>query len=318
MSVYTHTSRPQLEKFLDHYSIGSLKYFSGIQAGIENTNYAITSTKGKFILTLFESFSIKELPCYLELLNYLCQNNFPSPKPQTSVSAQLLTTLNNKPAALFTCLPGCSIDNPSINQCYEIGQYLAKLHLCTEQYHFNKPNKKNMTAWLTVFDKIKHHLTNDHVKLLSSELNFQSTHALPVLPQGTIHGDLFRDNVLFEKNQVSGILDFYNACTDYLLFDIAITINDWCIEDSVIHQQKFKALLSGYQKFRVLQSDEKKHLPIFLRRAALRFYLSRLNHQLNPKKGVLILAKDPEVFRQLLENHRTNQELFNDICLSTQ
>ena len=309
MSVYTTVGQRQLKDFLALYRLGDLVSFKGIKDGIENTNYTVTTTQGNFILTIFESLTAKELPCYLLLLDFLSKNDFPAPQPHKCEKGQYLNTLIGKPAALFNCLPGHSIAYPSHSQCEEIGAYLARLHLCSTQYDFQKKNIKNLAGCQSVFDKIGHSLSKDENKLLVSELNFQATYPLPVLPQGLIHADLFRDNVLFNNGTISGILDFYNACNDYFLFDIAVTCNDWCIDNGVINQQKIKALLSGYTKIRVLNDDERKQLPVFLRLAALRFWLSRLKHLLNPKKGELTLVKDPLVFRRLLEYHRANMEI---------
>lgn len=315
MSVYTTVSQQQLKDFLALYTLGNLISFKGIKDGIENTNYTVTTTQGNFVLTIFESLTAKELPCYLLLLNHLSQNNFPAPKPQKCIKKQYVNTLIAKPAALFNCLPGHSVESPSPSQCEEIGEYLAKLHECSKKYDFQKQNSKNLEGCQSVFDNIRHALDKDDIKLLDSELKFQATYALPVLPRGLIHADLFKDNVLFNNGRISGVLDFYNACNDYFLFDIAVTCNDWCIDNGIINPQKIKALLSGYAKIRALNDNEKKHLAVFLRLAALRFCLSRREHLLNPKKAELTLVKDPLVFSRLLEYHRANMELYNDSCL---
>ncbi|MFW5443964.1 MAG: homoserine kinase [Methylococcaceae bacterium] len=311
MSVYTRINQQQLETLLSLYPIGKLINFSGIKAGIENTNYNITTTQGEFILTIYESLTAKQLPAYLLLLTNLSLNDFPSPKPQACRRNKLFSCFNGKPAALFNRLPGRSIDQPSIIQCREIGEYLAKLHMCSKQLNFNKQNQKNLAGYQSVFHKIKSQLAKDDITLLNSELNFQSTYVFPDLPQGVIHADLFKDNVLFERERISGIVDFYNACTDYFLFDIAVTCNDWCIITNSINQQKLNALLAGYQKVRIISDEEIKHLPVFLRLTALRFWISRLDHQLNPRKGELTLVKDPRQFRQLVEFHRANPTKVN-------
>ena len=309
MSVYTTVSQQQLKEFLALYRLGNLISFQGIKDGIENTNYTVNTTQGNFILTIFESLSTQELPCYLLLMDYLAENDFPAPQPHKCENGRYLNFLIAKPAALFNCLSGHSVENPSYSQCEEIGVYLARLHLCSEEYDFRKQNSKNLAGCQAVFDRIRNTLSKGDIKLLNSELNFQATYSLPVLPQGLIHADLFRDNVLFNNGSISGILDFYNACNDCFLFDIAITCNDWCLDNEIINPQKIKALLSGYTKIRALSENEKKHFPVFLRRAALRFWLSRLEHLLNPKEGELTLAKDPLVFRRLLEYHRANTEI---------
>jgi len=306
MSVYTPIHLQQLQHFLNLYSLGRVLHYSGIQAGIENTNYRVTSSQGDFIVTIFESLSSEELSSYLVLLNHLNKSDFPSPKPYICSENNFINSLADKPAAVFNCLPGHSIERPSIDQCTEIGQYLAQLHMTSQSSGFDKYNLKNIIGCQQVFNKIKENLSGRDVELLTSELDFQLNYSVPDLPRGVIHADLFKDNVLFNKGSISAILDFYNACNDCFLFDIAITCNDWCIDNGAINQQKFKALLSGYQSIRILNDDEQKHLTFYLRLAALRFYLSRLEHQLNPKEGELVLKKDPLIFRSLLEYYRAN------------
>lgn len=307
MSVYTPINQQQVKSFLTLYSLGTLIEYSGIQAGIENTNYLIHTSKGKYILTIYESLTASELPYFLQLLEHLCSNNFPAPKLQFCNSRELFTTLQGKPAALFSCLPGTSNHNPSAIQCSVIGEYLAKLHLSTDNCHFNKPNLNNLHGCQSLFDRLQSSLSKTDYQLISSELSFQQSCLIPELPCGIIHADLFKDNVLFEQGTVSGIVDFYDACHDYFLFDIAITCNDWCVDMAEINQEKLTGLLSGYSKYRPLTQDEIDCFPVFLRLAALRFWLSRLEHQLNPRQSELTLAKDPLVFRSLLEYHRAAQ-----------
>ncbi len=304
MSVYTPIYHQQLQEFLEPYSLGTLKRFSGIQAGIENTNYKVTTSQGEFVLTLFESLTAQELPPYLQLLNHLNQSCFPAPKPQAYGESIVINTLANKPAVIFNCLAGHSIETPSTAQCQEIGEYLAKIHLLSSSSGFYKQNSKNLKGCQQLFNRIKPYLSRQDIELLDSELSFQSLYQLPAIPKGIIHADLFKDNVLFHRGRISGILDFYNACNDCFLFDIAVTCNDWCVENEFVDQQKVRALLLGYQSIRLLNNDEKAHLTVFLRLAALRFWLSRLEHQLHPIEGELTTEKDPLVFRRLLEYHR--------------
>lgn len=305
MSVYTSISQSQLKLFLKTYSLGELISFSGIQAGIENTNYNVRTEKGQFILTVYESLIESEVPRFLLLLDQLANNKFLVPKPQANRQGNKLNTLKDKPAAIFNCLAGHSIDTPTIDQCCEIGEFLAQLHQ-HRQSTIDTINPNNLTGCQTVFNEIQASLNQPDIALIMSELNYQANYILPDLPKGVIHADLFKDNVLFDQGKISGVLDFYNACNEYFIFDIAVTVNDWCMENASINSQKFNALLSGYQKVRTLTEDETRHFPVFLRLTALRFWLSRLEHQLNAKKGELTLIKDPLVFRHILEFHRTN------------
>jgi len=304
MSVYTLINQQQLEHLLTQYSLGVLDSFEGIQAGIQNTNYAVNTTQGDYILTVFESLSPPDLSCYFDFQLHLCNNAFPAPKPQLNKKDQFLIFIQGKPAAFFNRLPGSSTDTSTLEQCGEVGEYLAKLHVGSKEYNLPVRSSKNLAACQSIFERIKPYLNINEISLLESELTFQTTYPLPNIPKGIIHADLFKDNVLFDKGHISGIIDFYNACEDYYLFDIAVTCNDWCIKNGSFNQQKFNAFKAGYEKFRILNEDENIHFQVFLRRAALRFWLSRLDHKINPTKGTLTLKKDPVVFQHILENHR--------------
>jgi len=305
MSVYTPINHQQLEQFLQQYTLGSLIQFSGIQAGIENTNYRVSTSTGDYILTLFETLAELELPAYLSLIKHLNESGFPAPKPYYCMGKRYINNLAGKPATVFSCLSGKSIESPSHSQCSEIGGYLAKLHQLSSSIDFNKQNAKSISGCQYIFKQINSQLPETDIQLLTAELNYQSNYPLPNLPQGIIHADLFKDNVLFEQGRISGILDFYNACGDYFLYDIAVTCNDWCVANESLDQQKFKAFISGYQMIRPLTEDETIHLTVFLRLAALRFWLSRIQHRLSPKHGELTLEKDPLVFKRLLQYYRT-------------
>ena len=193
---------------------------------------------------------------------------------------------------------------PSIAQCQEIGLQLANLHRCTKNYFFPVKNSNDLDWCKTLFNKIAAQLSATDRTLINDELLFQAANSSDNLPQGVIHADLFRDNVLFADNRIIGILDFYSACTGALLFDIAITANDWCCGDGDINHDKFAALLSAYERLRPLEQLEKQHLQTMFRAAALRFWLSRLEHELYPRPGEITQQKDPLIFRQLLQQHR--------------
>ncbi len=319
MSVYTCIEQPQLEHFLSHYAIGQLINYSGILAGIENTNYLLHTSEGRYVLTIFESLSVKQLPFYLDLLNFLHQQRYPAPRPILNDRKQFLTTLNNKPAAIFQHLPGHSIGWASENQCQQIGIYLAKLHLLANDSGFKKNNNKGLAACQSTFNRLENHLSIHDRASLKKELSIQQHFQQSILPdldlpRGVIHADLFKDNVLFDQNSISGILDFYNACTDYLLLDIAITVNDWCQFNKGIDPSRLNALLTGYQSIRPLSDTELAHLPMFLRFAAMRFCLSRLDHYYNPKPGDLTLQKDPGVFAQILKDYQA-KEVVSELCI---
>ncbi len=304
MSVYTQITHSQLDQFLSFYALGEVIGFEGIQDGINNTNYFVETTQGSFVLTLFEILTADELPHFMRLLSHLVKHKIQCPGPQPDRQANVLRKLNNKPTALFKRLSGTATTSPSIEQCQEIGVQLANIHRRTQNYDFPIKNSNDLGWCKTLLNNIDSRLSAMDRELINDELLFQTANSPVNLPQGVIHGDLFRDNVLFVNNQVSGILDFYSACNGSLLFDIAITANDWCYESGDINPDKITALLSAYESQRPLKQLEKQHWQTMLRAAALRFWLSRLEHQLYPRPGDIIQQKDPLIFRQLLQQHR--------------
>lgn len=303
MSVYSSISPIQLNLFLDHYSLGQLKHFSGIEAGTENTNYRLQTTQGSFILTLYEHFSPAEIPPFLTLLEQLAAQNFLVPHPLKTQQANYLTTLVGKPAVLFTCLTGQSLESTNINQCQQIGRFLAQLHTQTAA-NIQRNNTYDLMGCHTLFEQIKPLLSTEDQQLITTELHDQNSDES--LPQGLIHADLFKDNVLFNQGQLSGVLDFYNACQGSFIFDLAITVNDWCFDGYQFDYDKKQALLTAYQSIRTLTDNEIKAFNPMLRLTALRFWLGRVRHQQNAKQGELVLMKDPLAVRRLLEWHRNH------------
>ena len=304
MSVYTQITRSQLDQFLSTYALGEVISYEGIEDGINNTNYFVETTQGSFVLTLFETLTADELPHFMRLLSHLVNHNTSCPGPQADRQANVLRDLNNKPAALFRRLSGLATTSPSLVQCQEIGMQLALLHRCTQDYVFPIKNNNDLDWCNMLLNKIDAQLSATDRALINDELLFQTANTSVSLPQGVIHADLFRDNVLFDDNLLSGILDFYSACTGTLLFDIAVTANDWCCENGDINPDKFTTLLSAYEDIRPLEQPEKQHWQTMLRAAALRFWLSRLEHQLYPRPGDIIQQKDPLIFRRILQQHR--------------
>jgi homoserine kinase type II len=304
VSVFTCITRLQLDQFFSAYSLGAVLSFEGIKDGIDNTNYFVTTEQGSFVLTLFESLTAQELPHFLNLLSYLGDNSLLCPRPQRDRQEKQLRQLEGKPAAIFRCLPGRAVALPSVLHCQEIGLQLASLHRCTQHYVFPIKKTSDLSGCNGFLQKIGVHLLAADSELINDELAFQAENSSVKLPQGVIHGDLFRDNVLFEADRLSGLLDFYSACIDALLLDVAIAANDWCYENGSIDKEKLTALLSAYQSLRPLESSEKQQWPVMLRAAALRFWLSRLEHQYYPRPGALIQQKDPLIFRRILLQHR--------------
>jgi homoserine kinase type II len=308
MSVFTTVTQDQLSIWLKGYSIGTLIDLQGISSGIENTNYFVTTSHGKYILTLFEKLSFSELPYYLNLMVHLSSHGVPCPSPIKNLENRFLGSLNDKPASLVTYLPGSQIEHPVPEQCGHVGALLAKMHLSALSFP-EKMNNPRGSKWReSIAPKLMPLLPLEDATLLHKELQFQSMCQFKDLPQGVIHADLFRDNILFNNDTVGGVIDFYFACNDALLYDLAIAANDWCMTaDGKLNDASLLSLLRAYHYIRPLTSDEKNIWPIMLRAAALRFWISRLYDFHLPREGEITHAKNPAHFRQILQEHLLTQ-----------
>lgn len=304
MSVYTTVTSAQLDAFFGAYDLGRVLYFAGIPDGIANSHYSVATTRGEYVLTLFEAQNSEELTPVIELMQRLGTSNPLYPNPQTDRQNRLLGRLNHKPALVCKRLAGQSIVSPTPDQCRQIGAQLAKLHLDTRDYSFPIASHHDVNSIKAMFEQVESQLSNADRELIFGELQFQSEHEQQTLPGGVIHGDLFRDNALFVGGQISGILDFYSACRDNWLRDIAVCANDWCCDNGIFNAQKLASLLSGYETLRPLSATEHQHCNRMLRAAALRFWLSRLVHRYSNRAAALSQPKDPFVFRDLLGQHR--------------
>ena len=305
MSVYTPVSDAELAAWLGNYSVGRLVSCEPIKAGIENTNYFVTTSQGRYVLTLFERLPAEELPFYLNLMAHLARHGIPCPAPIADLSDQYLQRLNGKPAALVTRLPGKSIERPGSAECAELGALLARMHLAARSYPAYLENPRGPKWWRFAAREVRPFLNQDQTRFLDEELEFQAQHRFPDLPRGPVHADLFRDNALFEKTRISGVIDFYFAGVDCLLYDVAVGVNDWCLVDPAsdrsLDEARTRALLGACHAVRPFNALEREAWPAMLRAAALRFWLSRLHDFHLPRPGMLVHAHDPEHFRQVLE-----------------
>jgi homoserine kinase type II len=301
MSVFTPVSRDQLEIFLALYDQGPLVDFRGINAGIENTNFFVTTERGEFVLTLFEKHAAHELPFFLNLMAHLAEHDIPSAHPIADRAGKYLQRLNAKPAALVRRLTGESPQNPSLRHCRAIGHGLARLHLAALDYPGYRDNDRGYTWWLAARAVLHARLTDDDARLLDAELKFQGQDRYAGLCRGVIHADLFRDNAMFVSDELTGVIDFYYACNDVLLYDLAITVNDWCGKpDGSLDPVKAAALIGAYDQERGLTALERRAWPVMLRAAALRFWLSRLHDKHFPRPGQITHIKDPDEFKNIL------------------
>jgi homoserine kinase type II len=317
MAVFTTVTPAQAADWLARYSLGGLVELAGIQSGIENTNYFLTTERGpnagRFVLTLFEKLSASELPFYLGLMAHLADRGVPAPRPIASNDGPWLGELNGKPAAIVARLPGSSVTAPTTRQCSAVGRMLGSMHRAGADYAPSMPNGRGPKWWTATAPKVSGFLPPDEARLLDDEIVFQASRRFDRLARGPIHADLFRDNILFspDSTEVSGVIDFYFACTDVLLFDVAVAVNDWCRADFAlpsagIDAHNAAALLEGYAHARAFSDAERAAWPVMLRAGALRFWVSRLFDFHLPRPGEMVHAHDPAHFRDLLRWHVEN------------
>lgn len=304
MSVFTTVSAQQLIPWLKNYSIGALVDLKGIAAGIENTNYFVTTSHGRFVLTLFEKLQSHELPFYLNLMAHLSNHGIPSPKPIANLGNSFLGELSGKPAAIVSFLEGEPLNHPQAADCAEVGAMLADMHLAGRSYAGAMPNPRGPRWWSAAAPQLVRFLPPEDAALLESEVRFQAKHRFDDLPRGVIHADLFRDNILFRGKAIAGVIDFYFACVDALLYDVAIAVNDWCLAaDGGLDDAKSAALIEAYHALRPISASERAAWPVMLRAGALRFWVSRLFDFHLPRRGELTHAKDPNHFKRILQSH---------------
>ena len=312
MSVYTPINAAELTTFLTQYSVGELTHYVGISAGIENTNYFVDTTTGRYVLTIFEQHNLAEMHYFIDLMSWLAQSGVPTASPIKQNSGHILSLLKDKPASLVSCLKGATLENKQSTQaqCAAIGSALASMHLAGQYFTQSRAPDRGVEWRQKMGMQLLQHpdLSPSDQQLLQSELNNQAECDFSALPQGVIHADLFRDNALFEGDKLSGIIDLYYACNDSLLFDMAVVVNDWCYHaEGQIDQQKLSLFLNAYHTIRPLEAIERQYWFVTLKAAALRFWLSRLHDQLYPRDGELTQLKDPKEFKHKLQMIIANQ-----------
>ncbi len=302
MSVYTLIEQDELEDFLQNYAVGDLVDYQGISAGIENTNYFVTTSQGRYVLTIFEQLDADELPYFLDLMAFLAEHEVPSAHPVADNDGHYLRQLKGKPAALVDRLNGSGVEQPSVKQCRAVGKVLGRLHAVGHQFTGQRENTRGPHWWHVTAKRLHDKLNEDERKLLDAELAHQDEHRHDDLPIGVVHADLFRDNALFVDDELTGLIDFYYACNDVLIYDLAVTVNDWCSnEDGTLDDERVTVMLKSYSSQRPLNDAEQASWPMMLRAASLRFWLSRLQDKHFPKEGELTHIHDPDVFRRILQ-----------------
>ena len=317
MAVYTEVSFDEAADFLLKLDVGPLQSLKPCAGGIENTNYFVDTDRDKYVLTLFERLSFKQLPFYLQLMKHLAERGIPVPNPAPDRKGDILHSLKGKPAAVVNKLRGASELVPTLTHCAQVGAMLARMHLAGQDFSLHQANLRGLAWWNATLPAILPHVTVQQRSLLLSELAYQNhiaaTSACKALPTGTIHGDLFRDNVMFEDGKLTGFFDFYFAGSDTFLFDIGISLNDWCIDLPTGQHDAARTheFLTAYQTVRPLTAQERSLLPAMARAGALRFWISRLWDLYLPREAAVLKAHDPTHFERVLR-----ERILHPVCLS--
>ena len=306
MAVFTEVSFDEASSLIRTLGIGELTALEGVASGIENTNYFADTTAGRYVLTLFERLSAQQLPFYLHLMKHLAVRGIPVPDPQADATGEILHALAGKPASVVNRLRGRHHLAPDTAHCASVGDMLARMHLAGLDYGLHQPNLRGLAWWSETVPVVAPHLTPDQRALIESELAYQQHAAASAtfaeLPRGAIHADLFRDNVMFEDGRLTGFFDFYFAGVDSWLFDIAVCLNDWCIDlgSGRLDEERAAVFVAAYETARPLTGDEVRLMPALLRAAALRFWISRLWDVHLPREASMLVPHDPAHFERVL------------------
>lgn len=309
MAVYTEVTDEDLHGFLSGYDLGDVLSLKGIAEGVENSNYLLHMQAGLFILTLYEKrVDIGDLPFFLGLLQHLAARGLTCPQPVANRAGVALGQVAGRPAALVTFLDGLSVRRPSVAHCAAVGEALALLHQAGEDFAIERKNALSINGWQPLFRQAEARADSVLPGLclaIGDELARLEQAWPKDLPRGIIHADLFPDNVFFLNNKLSGLIDFYFACTDFLAYDLAICLNAWCFEgDASFNITKGMAMIDGYERVRALTPGEVQALPVLARGAALRFMLTRLVDWLDVPEGALVKPKDPIEYVKKLRFHQ--------------
>ncbi len=330
MAVYTEVSEAEASALLRQLQLGELTSLKGCAGGIENTNYFATTTQGgqphDYVLTLFERLTFEQLPFYLKLMKHLAQRGIAVPEPMANAKGALVFDVKGKPAAVVHKLRGKSELAPSPEHCAQVGAMLARMHLAGRDFELNQPNLRGLNWWNETVPVVLPYVSAHQSALLTQELAYQNHVAAQssytALPRGPIHADLFRDNVMFDSvagaPRLSGFFDFYFAGIDTWLFDLAVALNDWCIDlaTGTHDQQRAHHLIASYEAQRPLSAVERDLLPALLRAAALRFWLSRLWDFYLPRQASMLQAHDPAHFERVLRQRATQVRTFAQLAES--
>ena len=316
MAVYTKFSQENIESILSNYSIGNLDNYSGIQEGIENTNYALLVDKKKYILTVYEKrVREKDLPFFAELMGGLNNSGFKCPVPILNKNKNPITEFKNKKLMIVSFIEGKAKNVLSPQDCRLVGAEAARMHEITKNFKIERNNDLSVISWRKLFESVKTQCTKIHVdlpKLIESNLNDVEKNWPKNLPRGIIHADLFNDNIFFKENKFSGIIDFYFSCNDFYAFEIAICFNALCFDGAQnnlsFNVTKAKNFIEGYSLIRKLTNEEKRSIKVLSQGSALRFLLTRVFDALNTVEGAIVKVKDPMEYLKRLEFHKNSKD----------
>jgi homoserine kinase type II len=312
MAVFTPVSLDDLTQWLPQFSLGKPLAVKGISSGIENSNFFLTTETGEFVLTIFEKLTFEQLPFYLHLMRHLAERGVLVPAPVVNRQGEILHKLHGKPASIVTKLEGSSQLDPQPVHCAAVGAMLAKMHLAGKDFGIEQPNLRALDWWHATTPVVLPYLPEEGQHLLRAEIHFQEAFAASdtyrQLPRGPIHADLFRNNVMFDGERLTGFFDFYFAGWDTWIFDVAVTVNDWCIDlaSGALDAARVRALLDAYHAVRPFTDAEKTAWRPMLQAGALRFWLSRLYDFYLPREAEMLTPHDPTHFERILRERIGN------------
>jgi homoserine kinase type II len=308
MAVFTAVTLDDLTQWIRQFPLGQALALEGISSGIENSNFFLTTERGEYVLTIFENLGFEQLPFYLQLMRHLAARGIPVPDPVANDKGELVTALRGKPAAIVSRLAGSSQMDPQPVHCAAVGAMLAKMHLAGSDFPLVQPNLRGLDWCSATAPQVMPYLADANARLLNDEIAFQQRFAASDtyrrLERGPVHADLFRNNVMFVGEELTGCFDFYFAGCDTWLFDLAVTVNDWCIDLATgqLDQPRVAALLAAYRAVRPFSDADHAAWPPMLRAAALRFWLSRLYDLHLPREAELLTPHDPAHFERILRD----------------
>ena len=311
MAVFTKLDKKEIENFLKDYFIGSLISYDGIMEGIENTNYKIITTNNEYILTIFEKrVNPTDLPFFMKLQKDLAAHGFDCPLPIENNSGSSINVLKEKSAVIISFLDGKQLESVLPHHCREVGSMIARFTNITKSSKLMRENSMGINSWENILVKCKENdtsLYDTYLETLEKELSFLKKNWPKNLPEAIIHADLFQDNIFFKEDKISGVIDFYFSCKDFIVYEIALSINAWCFDLTRGFQLKnYLSLMDGFNEYSSLKNNEMKALNILLRGAAVRILVTRLHDKIFHPEDALVIPKDPKEYLNILEWHQKN------------